>query len=71
MTQQFDPAAMDAAAQAAEKELREFINQGLSEGASAESHNHVEGILWLTGWIRKHYTTAGYKRLGRILKELK
>ena len=49
---EFDPKAMDAAAEKAAKELDD-----IEPGAVEEVAN----------WVKRNYLNAGYKRLGRVL----
>jgi hypothetical protein len=46
---------MDAAAQRAAADLAALREQ------------HPEAVALLTDWWRRYYTTAGHKRLGRVL----
>jgi hypothetical protein len=53
---------MDAAAAVAADELKQIV--------AAMSPDEYKGALALVGWLKKHYLSAGYKRLNRSLLAL-
>jgi len=53
----FDPQAMDKAADDASTELE------------AIREEHSEGVKAIESWIQKWVSSAGYKRLGKILAD--
>lgn len=59
---QFDPAAFDQAAQAAEKELLAWL-------ATLEP-DQVAAVGHIAAWWEKWFMVAGHKRLGRVLVRL-
>ena len=58
MTKEETMAIMDKAAQEARQE---FLDNILLEGGKAKA---------VANWVKKHYPTAGYKRLCKILIDL-
>lgn len=51
----FDPEAMDAAAKVAAEELKTL---------------DAAAVKVVADWVAKHYLNAGYKRIGRILRDV-
>ena len=53
---------MDDAAEDAKQELGELAGLG-------EDDMSFQSIVIIASWIKKHYLTAGYKRLCKVLME--